>query len=144
MAAATNAKAGGAAEFRDVLDRALRELDDDERSGPLLRAAGLSLRIELTDLDLVVRVTASSEGDHHLRWGFADEGPPAKLDLAMDSETANAYLQGKESLAVAIARGKVRASGESRVALLYLPVLRLVVEPYRRLVRERYPHMSLT
>jgi hypothetical protein len=61
----------------------------------------------------------------------------------MDSATANAYLQGKESLAVAIARGKVRCSGESRVALLYLPALRLVVEPYRRLVRERYPHLAL-
>ena len=139
--AATKAKVANAEEFREILDRALQEIDDDERSGPLLRAAGLSLRIELTDIDLVLRVAA--DGDRHLRWSFGDSGEPAKLDLRMDSATANAYLQGKESLAVAIARGKVRCSGESRVALLYLPALRLVVEPYRHQVRERYPHLAL-
>ena len=144
MAAATKPRAGEAKEFREVLDRALTELDRDERSGPLLRAAGLSLRIELTDLDLVLRVAPSEADDHHLRWSFGDTAEPPKLDLRMDSETANAYLQGQESLAIGIARGKVRCSGESRVALLYLPALRLVVEPYRRLVRERYPHMALT
>ena len=141
--AAGKAKAD-AEEFREVLDRALRELDGDERAGPLLRAAGLSVRIELTDIDLVLRLRAASEGDHHLSWSFADRGSPAKLDLRMDSETANAYLQGKESLAIAIARGRVRCSGESRFALLYLPAMRLVVEPYRRLVREGYPHLALS
>ena len=141
--AATKVKVAKADEFREVLDRALRELDDDERSGPLLRAAGLSLRIELTDLDLVLRIAAAGDGDHHLRWSFGELDEPAKLVLRMDSETANAYLQGKESLAIAIARGNVRVAGESRVALLYLPAMRLVVEPYRRLVRERYPHLAL-
>lgn len=145
MAAAQKARPADAEEFREVLDRALKELDGDERAGPLLRAAGLSLRIELTDIDLVLRIAAArDEREHHLRWTFEDTDEPAKLELRMDSETANAYLQGKESLAIAIARGKVRCSGESRVALLYLPAMRLVVEPYRRLVRERYPHMALT
>jgi hypothetical protein len=144
MAADTTAGVAGADEFREVLDRALRDLDRDDRSGPLLRAAGLSLRIELTDLGLVVRIWADQDGEHHLRWSFGESDDPPKLDLKMDSETANAYLQGKESLAIAIARGKVRCSGESRVALLYLPAMRLVVEPYRRQVRERYPHLALT
>lgn len=133
-----------AAEFRDVLDRTMRELDADERAGSILRAAGISLRLELTDLDLVVRMRASDDPRHHLSWGFDDRGGRARLELRMDSATANAYLQGKESLAIAIARGRVRCTGESRVALLFLPVLRLVVEPYRRLVRERYPHLALS
>lgn len=132
-----------AAEFRDVLDRTMRELDADERAGSILRAAGISLRLELTDIDLVVRMRASDDPQHHLSWGFDDRGGRARLDLRMDSATANAYLQGRESLAIAIARGRVRCTGESRVALLFLPVLRLVVEPYRRLVRESYPHLAL-
>jgi hypothetical protein len=144
MAAATEARSGDAAEFREVLDRTLGELDADTSAGPLMRAAGLSLRIELTDLDLVLHVATSEEPEHHLRWRFGAPDEPAKLDLRMDSNTANAYLQGQESLAIAIARGKVQCSGESRVALIYLPALRLVVDPYRRLVRERYPHMALT
>lgn len=131
------------AEFREVLDRALRELDVDERLGPTLRASGLALRLELTDLDLVVRIVASESEGHHLSWRFEDGGEQAKLDLRMDSETANAYLQGKESLAIALAKRKVRCSGSSRVALFYLPALGLVAEPYRRLVRERYPHLVL-
>lgn len=130
-------------EFRDVLDSALRALDEDQRTGPLLRAAGLQLRLEITDLDMVVSIRASDEPKHHLVWRFGDEDRPAKLELRMDSATANAYLQGRESLAIGIARGRVRVAGESRVALLFLPVLRLVAEPYRRLVDERYPHLGL-
>jgi hypothetical protein len=143
MVAATDARSASAEELREVLDRALNEVDADQRSGPLLRAAGLSVRIEMSDIDLVVHVAASEDYDHHLHWTFADKGKPAKLTLQMDSATANAYLQGKESLAIAIARGKVRIAGDSRVALLYLPAMRLVVEPYRRLVQERYPHLAL-
>lgn len=126
-----------------MLDATMRDLDADERTGPLLRAAGLSLRLELTDIDLVLRVRPSDDPERHVEWTFDDDGPPARLDLRMDSGTANAYLQGKESLAIAIARGRVKCAGESRFALLFLPALRLVVEPYRRLVRERYPHLTL-
>jgi hypothetical protein len=142
--AARERKPATAEEFREVLDRALAELDADERLGPLLRAAGLAVRIELTDLNLVVRITTSEAEGHHLRWRFEDGGEPAKLELRMDSATANAYLQGKESLAIGLARRKVRCSGSSRVALFHLPALGLIVEPYRRLVRERFPHLALT
>ncbi len=130
-------------EVRELFDRALTELDDDERSGSLMRAARLRIRLELTDLEMVIRVDASDEVDGRLRWSFEDDATPAKLDLRMDSATANAYLQGRQSLAVAIARGRVSCSGESTAALLYVPALRLVVEPYRRWVRELHPHLAL-
>ncbi len=61
----------------------------------------------------------------------------------MDSATANAYLQGRESLAVAIARGQARCSVEPEVALEYLPALRMMMEPYARWVRRLYPHLAL-
>jgi hypothetical protein len=108
----------------------------------LLRAAGLRMRFECPDLPMVLNVAASEEPDHHLRWAFSDavEWEP-KLSLRMNSRIANAYLQGKESLAIAIARGRVRFDGDTRCALLYVPTLRLVVAPYRRLVRQDYPHL---
>jgi hypothetical protein len=141
-AEATRSPSGSATEFRDLLDEALSELDADEKSGPLLRAAGLRMRFDFSDLRLVLNVAASEELDHHLRWEFSDavEWEP-KLSLRMDSRIANAYLQGKESLAIAIARGRVRLKGDTRCALLYVPALRLVVGPYRRLVRQEYPHL---
>ena len=138
----TRSPSGSATEFRELLDEALSELDADEKSGPLLRAAGLRMRFEFPDLGLVLNVAASEEPAHHLHWEFSDAGDwEPKLNLRMDSRIANAYLQGKESLAIAIARGRVRFNGDTRCALVYVPALRLVVEPYRRLVRQEYPHL---
>jgi hypothetical protein len=142
MATAAATRSPSATEYRALLDQALSELDADDKSGPLLRAAGLRIRLEFPDLDLVLDVAASEEPAHHLRWSFSDavDWQP-KLSLRMDSRIANAYLQGKESLAIAIAHGRVRFSGDTRCALLYVPALRLLVGPYRRVVRREYPHL---
>ena len=134
----------GADELRELIDHALAELDVDERRGAVLRAGGLKVRLEVTDLDMVLRVRASDEWAHHLDWAFADDAADsAGLSLSMDSATANAYLQGRASLPVAIARGQVRCSGDLRTALVYLPALRLLVEPYRTWVSRLHPHLSV-
>jgi hypothetical protein len=130
-------------ELREVLERLLRSVDADERVGPLLRAAALRIRFEFPDRNTVLNVRASEEGGSHLSWSFGDVDWEPRLTLTMESEVANGYLQGRESLPIAIARGKVRPRGESRVALLYLPALRLICEPYRRLIGNSYPHLAL-
>jgi hypothetical protein len=143
-AEATRVRRGSAVEFRELLDEALSELDADLRAGPLLRSTGLRMRLELPDLPLVLNVAASDDPHHHLRWGFSDPADwQPKLSMRMDSPVANAYLQGKESLAIAIARGRIHATGDTRCALLYVPALRLVVPAYRRLVAQGYPHLLL-
>jgi hypothetical protein len=132
------------AEFRELLDRALTEVDGDTRAGTLLRATGLRLRFEFPDLALVLNVAATEEGEHHLRWAFADSAEwQPKLELRMDSAVANGYLQGRESLAIAIARRQVRCSGEARIALLYVPAIRLLCGPYRRIVESDYSYLAL-
>jgi hypothetical protein len=135
-------RSGSATQFRRLLDQALSEVDADERVGPLLRASGLRMRFEFVDLRMVLNVAATEQPGHHLRWKFADpvDWEP-KLSLRMGWKVANAYLQGKESLAIAIARGRIQAKGDTRCALLYVPALRLVVPQYRRLVREEYPNL---
>ena len=134
-----------ASELRELIDHVLAELDQDERRGSALRATGLRVRLAVTDLDLVLRVQASEEDRHHLSWAFAgeDEGDGAGLNLAMNSTTANAYLQGRASIPVAIARGQVRCSGDLRTALIYLPALRLLVDPYRSWVTRLHPHLAV-
>jgi hypothetical protein len=143
-AEATRRAGGTATEFREALHEALSELDADEKSGPLARAAGLRMRFEFPDLGMVLNVAPSEEPGHHLRWEFSDgvDWEP-RLTLRMDSRVANAFLQGKESLAIAIARGRVRCDGDTRCALVYVPKLRLVAAPYRRLVRRRYPELRV-
>src|SRR3954470_22175355 len=86
-----------AAQLRDLLDRSMAEVDADDQAGSHLRATGLRARLRVRDLGLVLDVEPSEEGDHHLRWTFsesADRKP--NLELIMDSQAANAYLQGRE------------------------------------------------
>lgn len=130
-----------AAEFRGLLDDVLTETDADDHAGPLLRAAGLRVRFEFPDLGMVLNLAAPKEADR-LSWGFSDavDWEP-KLKLRMDSKVANAYLQGKESLAIAIARGTVQATGDTRSALVYIPALRLLVTSYRRIVTQEHPNL---
>jgi hypothetical protein len=130
--------------MRRVLDDVLHAIDEDGLSGPLLRATGIRERLEVTDLGLVLNVAASDDPDHHLRWRFSDRVDwEPKLRLAMSSEVANRYLQGRENVAIGIVRGRIRASGDSRAALVYLPVAKLIVDRYRSVVRDRYPHLEV-
>jgi hypothetical protein len=147
MGTGTAAKAGtalAADEFRELLDEMLADVDADDKAGSLLRAAGLRMRFRFPDLGMVLNVAPSEDPSHHLRWSFSDAvGWEPRLDLTMDSQVANAYLQGRESLAFGIARGRVRAEGDTRCALLYVPALRLVVDSYRRQIRLRHPHLVI-
>ncbi len=129
-------------QLRAALEEALATVDADERLGPLIGATGLRMRFEFTDLDMALNV-AAGDGDRNLSWSFDhDAGWDPKLTLRMSSDVANRYLQGRESLAVAIARGQVRCSGDSRTALLYLPAARLIAGPYRRVVEAEYPALA--
>jgi hypothetical protein len=147
MATATRprrkAKAAGlrAGELEAALDQALAEADADERVGPLLGATRLRLRFELRDPKLALNIAAAAD-EPNLVWSFADDpGWRPKLILRMPAEIANRYLQGRESLPIAIARGQVRCEGDSRTALLYLPAAHLLGERYRRVVEEGFPDL---
>src|SRR5688500_7217308 len=129
-------------QLRAALERTLREIDADERLGPLIGATGLRMRFEFTDLVTALTVAAGEAGAN-LPGSFADDpGWTPKLTLRMTADVANRYLQGRESLAIGIARGQVRCQGDSRTALLYLPAARLFCEPYRRVVEADYPALA--
>jgi hypothetical protein len=143
--AATRGARLSAEEFRRLLDEALTAADADERAGPLLRATGMRIRLDFPDLGLVLNVAPGEEPGSHMRWRFSDAADwEPRLKLTMDSPVANAYLQGKESLAIAIAHRRVRCSGEARWVLIYVPAMRLVAEAYRRVVRDEFPHLAVT
>ncbi len=130
-------------EFQAVLEETLSTLDSDARFGPRFRASGMRIRFELPDIESVLDVAAADGKVHNLRWMFeaTDWGP--KLRLRMDSDVANGILQGRESLAIGVARGRVKVSGEPRSTLTYVPALKLLVEPYRLAIRELRPALAL-
>lgn len=130
-------------QFREALDSALESASEDDRIGPLLRAARLRLRLVFPDVGLTLNLATSEDAGERLAWSFGEEsGWRPKLELTMDSAVANRFLQGRESLAIALARGEARCRGDSRIALLYLPATRLLCEPYKRVVRAGYPALA--
>jgi hypothetical protein len=124
-----------AREMREALDRALERADADEVTGPLLRAAGLRLRVECPDVGLVLNLASSDGPEQCIEWRFGDHPAwRARLRLRMDSEIADRWLQGDLSIPIAIARGDVSCAGNARFALLYLPAAKLIGEHYRRVL----------
>ena len=131
-----------AEEFRAALEGSLELAAADERIEPVLRAAGLRMRFEFPDCDLRLSVATSNSEEGSLSWSFDEVDWPPKLELEMDSVVANRFLLGRDSLAVAIARGQARFRGEAQIALLYLPATRLLFEPYKQFVTSEYPTLA--
>jgi hypothetical protein len=142
MAAPQFASAG---EFREVMDRIFTMMSEDPDMGPKLRDADVPQRFEFDDVDLVVNVRAARPGeDGNLHWEWTDEvdwSPKVRMD--MSSETANKYFQGKENVAMAIARRRIKSGGDVKAALALMPITKPVFERYRALVADEYPHLAV-
>jgi hypothetical protein len=60
----------------------------------------------------------------------------------MSTETANRYFQGKENVAMAIARRRIKTGGDVRAALEILPITKPVFDRYLAMVQADYPHLE--
>jgi hypothetical protein len=132
------------AQFREVMDRAFALMDSDPEMGPRLRAADVPQRFEFPDADMVVNVRPAREGEEgNLHWEWSDEVDwEARVRMTMSTETANRYFQGKENIAMAIARRRIRTSGDVRAALEILPITKPVFARYLAMVQAEYPHLE--
>jgi hypothetical protein len=147
-AAATEKSAGTAAvpaaEFRHVLTDLLTEVEKDSDLGRRLRSAHVSCRYVFTDLDLTLDIASSDDDEKSVRWSFDEEsGTKPAMTLEMTSEVANRYLQGRENLAIAMARRRIRCTCEARAALNLLPINRELSACYREILERGYPHLLL-
>jgi putative sterol carrier protein len=133
-----------AKEFREVMDRTFELMSTDAQMGPKLREAETPQRFEFPDLDLVVNITAADEvvDGQNLIWTWSDDvdwDPDVKME--MSSDVANRYFQGKENVAMAIARRRIKTSGNVKKALALLPITKPVEAMYRDMVEAEYPHL---
>jgi hypothetical protein len=130
--------------MRAVLTELLREIDTDSELGGRLREAHVSYRYVFTDLGFSLDVAGSEEEGHNVSYSF-DEGGDTEpaLILEMSSEVANRYLQGRENLAIAIARRRIRFVGKSRAVLSLLPINPQLGECYREVLRRTHPQLLL-
>lgn len=132
-------------EFREVIDQIFGLMDGDEM-GPQLRDADVPQRFEFEDLDLVVNVRAArpDEDGRYIVWAWTDDVDwEPKVRMEMSSETANKYFQGKENIAMAIARRRIKTGGDIKAALALIPVVKPVYARYVDLVEREYPHLKV-
>ena len=132
-------------EFREVMDRIFGLMDTDPDMGPKLRDADVPQRFEFQDVDLVVNIRAGRAGDDaNLVWEWTDEVDwEPRVKMAMSSETANKYFQGKENVAIAIARRKIKTGGDVKAALALIPITKPVYGQYSEIVKAEYPHLEV-
>jgi hypothetical protein len=130
------------AEFRAVIDRVFSMMSEDSEMGPKLRDADVPQRFEFDDLDLVVNIRGGAGDEANLHWEWTDdvEWEP-KVKMKMSSEVANRYFQGKENVAMAIARRRIKTGGDVRAALSLIPITKPIYARYREMLQEEYPHL---
>ena len=130
-------------ELKEVLDKTFALMSEDPDMGPKLKDADTPQRFEFDDVDLVVNIRAAREGEEgNLLWKWTDEVDwEPKVRMTMSGETANKYFQGKENIAMAIARRKIKTGGDVKAALALIPITKPVYARYRELVESEYPHL---
>ena len=129
-------------EFREVIDKVFTMMSTDPEMGPKLRDAETPQRFEFPDLDLVVNVTYNEDGEQNLRWEWTDDVDwEPDVQMTMDSDVANRYFQGKENIAMAIARRRIKTSGNVKKALALIPITKPVYAHYREMLENEYPHL---
>ncbi|HEV2999787.1 MAG TPA: hypothetical protein VGW75_03520 [Solirubrobacteraceae bacterium] len=132
----------GVDEFREVMDRTFAMMAEDPDMGPKLRDADTPQRFEFTDLGLVVNVRAGGDGEEPLVWAWSDDVDwEPRVRMTMSSETCNRYFQGRENVAMAIARRRIRTGGDVKAALALIPITKPIYARYREMVDAEYPHL---
>jgi putative sterol carrier protein len=132
-----------ASEFREVMDRAFTLMSTDPDMGPKLRDARVPQRFEFPDQDAVVNITYDEGGgEQNLRWEWSDDVDwEPKVMMTMSSEIANKYFQGKENVPLALAKRRIKSSGDIKSALKLVPITKPVFGMYREMVERDYPHL---
>ena len=132
-------------EFREVMDRVFTMMSEDPEMGPRLRDADVPQRFEFEDVDQVMNIRAGrADEEANLHWEWTDEVDwRPRVRMTMSSETANRYFQGKENVALAIARRRIKTGGDIRASLALVPITKPIYERYRALVAADYPHLAL-
>lgn len=101
-----------------------------------LAASGVVLRVYYTDPEAVVTVDM---GARSVKTGSASTATPT-VELHMTADTGNRFWLGKVNLAMAMAKGTVRAKGPVPKLLKLIPTAKELFPEYRAMVAERGRH----
>ena len=129
-------------QFRDVIDRVFSMMSEDPEMGPKLRDADVPQRFEFDDVDLVVNIRAGQGDEGNLHWEWTDDVDwEPRVKMKMSSSVANKYFQGKENVAIAIARRRIKTGGDVKAALSLIPITKPIYARYREMLESEYPDL---
>ena len=133
------------AEFREVMDRVFTMMSEDPEMGPKLREADVPQRFEFPDVDMVVNIRPAADGeDGNLHWEWSDDVDwTPKVRMTMETKICNKYFQGKENVAMAIARRRIKTGGDVKAALSLIPITKPIYERYHAMLADEYPHLAV-
>ena len=134
-----------AKELREVMDKIFTLMDTDPDMGPKLRDADTPQQFEFTDFDVVVNIRAARDDeDGNLYWEWTEDVDwKPKVTMTMSSEVANRYFQGKENVAMAVARRRIKTGGDVKAALALIPITKPIYDQYRDYVEREKPHLKV-
>ena len=132
-----------AKELREVIDAVFTMMDADSDMGPKLRDADTPQQFEFSDFDVVVNIRAATDdeaGNLYWEWSEDVDWKP-KVQMTMSSEVANRYFQGKENVAMAVARRRIKTGGDMKAALDLIPITKPIYGQYREYLEREKPHL---
>ena len=117
-----------------MMDRTFTLMSEDEEMGPKLRDADMPQRFEFRTS---IWSSTSAPGGPTRAPTWPGSGPTTstgsrRCRMTMSSETANKYFQGKENVAIAIARRRIKAGGDVKASLALIPITKPLYARYRR------------
>jgi hypothetical protein len=117
-------------EVYGTLGRFLQELAADPELAPALRRADTAFQLRLRQPDSVLTVSAPRE-DQPATVDLGDTTVQPEVVLQMDADTAHRFWLGDVNVAVALARGDVRARGPVAKILKIVPLVKPGFQRYR-------------
>jgi hypothetical protein len=123
------------AEFRRVLEQVFTLVNETPAVARKLRDARAPHRFVITDLGLEFNVDGASDAEaaqgRYLRWTWGKPDWEPVVTMRMASDVANRFFQGKESVPLALALGRVKLSGPPLTLLQLAPVTNPIHPVYR-------------
>lgn len=118
-----------AEEVYEHLGGLFRRLADDPELGSKLRRADTVVRYEHTEPDAVITVRVKEGEPAEIDFGASGMEP--EVTMAMPADVAHRFWLGEVNVAVALARGQIRAEGPVDKLLRIVPLARPAFPLYR-------------
>lgn len=111
-----------------------REANSHPEVGPVLKASGITLRLDYTGPDSSITVLMK-EPEIVVIEGENDLAPDVRL--AMSADNGNKFWRGEYNVAVGLAKGQVKAKGPVTQILKLVPLTKPLFPVYRELVSKK-------